>query len=138
MLRFAIALALIGCHHAASPAAAPSPCPGPYPITPGTCTAPAPTDCKGVCGVVVRSSGCRPLDHGSVLIESVKLVVPTDAAGHFDIGPLPAGHYQMKVRAEQDVGTFELDATGSPQTLPSPLELQLLDRSCECGGACPA
>jgi hypothetical protein len=138
MARLAIlAVVVIGCHHAEPRTSESSPCPGPYPITPGTCTTAAPTDCHGVCGVVVRAQGCSPPAHAEVVILSAKLAVPTDAAGHFDIGPLPAGHYHVEVRAEQDTGTFELDATGSPQVLPAPLELRLWERSCQCGGACP-
>ena len=136
MLRSVIlAGVLVGCHRA--PAPAPTPCPGPYAITPSTCTAPAPTECRGVCGVVVSRRGCAPVSHATVIIQSLNVAVATDAAGHFDLGPLPAGHYTLRVSAELDTGTLDIDATGGPQTLTAPLELRLADRACGCGGPCP-
>jgi hypothetical protein len=140
MPRLLIALLLVGCHPAEPPAKVvlhDEPCPGHYALTPGTCTAPAPTECHGVCGVVLRTRGCVPLPHAAVTILTLNLTTAVDADGHFDIGPLEAGHYELRVSDEQDVGAYQLDATGEPQILPAPLELQLAERTCRCGGDCP-
>ena len=85
----------------------------------------------------MRSRGCEPVSHATVFVEGMNLGAATDAAGHFDLGPLPAGHYKLRVSAELDTGTLELDVTGGPQPLPAPLELQLANRACGCGGPCP-
>ncbi|HTL33781.1 MAG TPA: hypothetical protein VL326_11685 [Kofleriaceae bacterium] len=138
MLRLSIvAVALIGCHHTAPVSSPPTQCPGVYVIKPGACTAAAPTECHGVCGVVVRTGDCTPFQHVIVFIEGTNVSASTNDAGQFDIGPISAGRYKLRVSAEQDQGVLDLDATGNPQTLSAPLELQHAERACECGGDCP-
>ncbi len=136
-----IALVFAACGHASPPPATRgAPCPGPYAIQRGTCELPAPTGCKGVCGYVVQQRGCRPLAHAAIFPSIPGVTVQTastDENGFFDLVGVPPGHYKLRVMAEQDEGTIELDIGEGPQPLEFPLELTLPERSCECGGRCP-
>ena len=140
MLRsLVIAFALFACHSASPSTARPeSRCPGDYPITPGTCAPVQPTtECHGVCGFVLRRRDCTPVLGAAIVVTTANLAAETDKTGRFEIPALAAGHYQIRVTAEHDIGLYELDATAEPLTLPAPLELTLQDQSCACGGNCP-
>jgi hypothetical protein len=136
----ALALALAGCRPSQPPAAPQSACPGPYWIERGACARDAAAACHGICGYVLQRGSCRPLKGVMIAPYIVNRAVPnagTDADGRFDLVGVPAGHYELRVTIEQDVGRFDVDVAGGSQPLPFPLELALLDRSCECGGSCP-
>ena len=138
MMRFVIVLVLVACRSSSAPTAKPEACPGAYPITRGTCEPVASiTECRGVCGFVLRSRGCTPVPHATIVVDKPSLAAATDDTGRFEITGLAAGHYQIRVIAEQDEGVFEFDTTTEPLTLPAPLELTFLDRTCACGGNCP-
>lgn len=148
-LRLAV-LFLVACHHAETPAAPREQCPGPYAIERGTCEHLPATECKGICGYVVRRSSCAPVKDAVVMPDPVKDAVgvpkimngtvphaTTDVSGRFDLAGLPPGHHVLRIMAEQDVGHLELDVVEGAQPLAAPIELTLFDRSCACGGACP-
>src|SRR5258706_12200345 len=98
-VRLAIAFALAACRSTPT-AATESPCPGPYAITPGTCTVAATreaSECHGVCGFVLHRGDCRPL---RATILAANHAAGTDPAGRFELPALALGHYQLRVRAD--------------------------------------
>ncbi len=63
-------------------------------------------------------------------------VASTDETGRFDLVGLVPGHYELRITVERDNGRFPIDVVEGAQPIPFPLELTLLDRSCDCGGEC--
>jgi hypothetical protein len=133
-------IALSACQHGETPVTPRVECEGSYAIQRGSCEHLPATDCKGLCGYVVRRSSCHPVKSAIVAPAIKNGVVPstaTDDSGRFDLVGLPPGHYVMRVMAEQDEGQLELDVVEGAQPFASPIELDLFDRPCVCGGLCP-
>lgn len=119
------------------PTAASSPCPGTYDVVRGACEAAPASECRGVCGQVVRRGGCTPVRNATIFGEgNAAPSASTDASGHFDLVGLPVGHQTLGISAGQEDARLEIDVVEGPQPLAFPLELTFLDRACGCGGAC--
>lgn len=130
---------VIACRHAPAHTAAPVVgCSGPSAIVKGRCELPPVADCHGVCGYVVRRDTCKPIKHATVIarVGTDEQAAGTDDNGRFELVEIPKGHHSLRVRADRDEGTFELDVDDGPRSLAFPLELARLERTCACGGRC--